>query len=82
MCVVCADDERGDAMSAGASSPFFAGVELGGTKCVCTLAYGPDVIVDQRTVPTTAPSETLPAICAILSDWERDHGPLPGRSAP
>lgn len=61
-------------MSAGEPSPLFAGVELGGTKCVCTLAYGPDAIVDQRTVPTTTPSETLPAICAILSDWERDHG--------
>ncbi|HWU74634.1 MAG TPA: ROK family protein [Sphingomonas sp.] len=61
-------------MSAGEPSPLFAGVELGGTKCVCTLAYGPDAILDQRTVPTTTPSETLPAICAILSDWERDHG--------
>jgi fructokinase len=61
-------------MSAGGSSPLFAGVELGGTKCVCTLARGPDAIVDQRTVPTTMPSETLPAICAILSDWERDQG--------
>jgi len=61
-------------MSAEESSPLFAGVELGGTKCVCTLAYGPDAIVDQRTVPTTSPSETLPAICAILSDWEQGHG--------
>lgn len=61
-------------MNVGGSSPLFAGVELGGTKCVCTLAYGPDAIVDQRTVPTTTPSETLPAICAILSDWERDRG--------
>jgi len=61
-------------MSVGGSPPLFAGVELGGTKCICTLAYGPDAIVDQRTVPTTMPSETLPAICAILSDWERSHG--------
>lgn len=61
-------------MNAGQSSLPFAGVELGGTKCVCTLAYGPDAIVDQRTVPTTTPSETLPAIRAILSDWERVHG--------
>ena len=60
-------------MSAGGSSPF-AGVELGGTKCVCTLAHGPDAIVDQQTVPTTTPSETLSAIGAILSDWERVHG--------
>jgi fructokinase len=61
-------------MSAGGLSPLFAGVELGGTKCVCTLAHGPDAIVDQRTVPTTTPAETLAAISAILSDWERAHG--------
>ena len=52
----------------------FAGVELGGTKCVCTLAHGPDEILDQRTVPTTSPSETLAAIGAILSEWERGPG--------
>lgn len=61
-------------MNAGQSPLPFAGVELGGTKCVCTLALGPDVILDQRTVPTMAPSDTLPAICAILSDWEQSHG--------
>jgi fructokinase len=51
-----------------------AGIELGGTKCVCTLAHGPDRILDQRTVPTRAPGETLPAIVAILTEWERSHG--------
>jgi fructokinase len=51
-----------------------AGIELGGTKCVCTLAYGPDLILDQRTVPTRAPGETLPAIVAILQEWRRSHG--------
>ena len=30
----------------------YAGVELGGTKCICTLASGPDDIRDQRTIPT------------------------------
>jgi len=51
-----------------------AGVELGGTKCVCTLAYGPEEIIDQQTVPTTSPGETLPAILAILEQWDRRHG--------
>jgi fructokinase len=51
-----------------------AGVELGGTKCVCTLASGPDGIVDQRTVDTTHPDETLPAILAILHGWYTTHG--------
>lgn len=52
----------------------FAGVELGGTKCVCTLAAGPDAIRDQRTVPTTVPQETLPAILAILQEWHCSTG--------
>ena len=51
-----------------------AGIELGGTKCVCTLAYGPDLILNQRTVSTRAPDETLPAIVAILQEWQRSHG--------
>ena len=40
----------------------YAGVELGGTKCVCTLARSPDSIVRQETIPTTSPEETLGAI--------------------
>jgi fructokinase len=51
-----------------------AGIELGGTKCVCTLASGPDDIRDQRTVPTTRPDETLPAILAILREWQAGPG--------
>lgn len=52
----------------------YAGVELGGTKCVCTLAFGPARVLDQRTVPTTSPDETLPALLAILHDWDVKHG--------
>ena len=52
----------------------FAGVELGGTKCICTQASGPDDIRDQRTIPTTAPDETLPAIKAVLEGWAQEHG--------
>ena len=51
-----------------------AGVELGGTKCVCTLAYSPEDIIDQRTVPTTTPGETLPAILETLEHWSGYHG--------
>jgi fructokinase len=51
-----------------------AGVELGGTKCVCTLAAGPGAIVDQRVIPTTTPEETLPAIVATLREWHDAHG--------
>lgn len=52
----------------------FAGVELGGTKCICTLASGPGDIRDQRTIATTAPWETLPAIQAVLEDWAQGPG--------
>lgn len=50
-------------------TPPYAGVELGGTKCVCTLAHSPDSIVQQETIPTTSPEETLGAIERLLSSW-------------
>ncbi|MGC6401192.1 ROK family protein [Sphingomonas sp. FW199] len=46
-----------------------AGIELGGTKCICTLATGPDGVLDQREVPTEAPETTLAALTAILAEW-------------
>lgn len=52
----------------------YAGVELGGTKCVCTLAHGPGEVLDQRTIPTTTPRETLPAIVATLEEWHGSTG--------
>jgi fructokinase len=51
-----------------------AGVELGGTKCVCTLALGPDDIIHQTTIPTTDPDETLGAIRRVLRLWWRERG--------
>jgi fructokinase len=50
----------------------FAGVELGGTKCVATLAHSPDEILRQETIPTTTPEETLGAIEELLKSWARD----------
>ena len=47
----------------------YAGVELGGTKCVCTLAHSPDSILQQETIPTTSPEETLRAIERQLTSW-------------
>lgn len=52
----------------------FAGVELGGTKCVAILAHGPDAILDKRTVSTTMPDETLPALARILEEWHAGPG--------
>ena len=54
----------------------YAGVELGGTKCVAILALGPDAIVARETVPTTAPDETLSALAQILSGWGAEHQPV------
>ena len=49
--------------------PLLAGVELGGTKCICILARGPDEIVDLVEVPTRGPDETFAAIAAVLDGW-------------
>lgn len=48
----------------------YAGVELGGTKCVVILASGPDNVIARETVPTTSPDETLGRIESILAAWE------------
>lgn len=50
-------------------SKLVAGVELGGTKCICVLASGPDDIRDERRIETRSPAETLPAIAAVLAEW-------------
>ncbi|MFD1610604.1 ROK family protein [Sphingomonas tabacisoli] len=51
-------------------SPLYAGLELGGTKCIAILAAGPDDIREQVELPTLAPAETLDALAAILRGWE------------
>lgn len=51
----------------------WAGVELGGTKCVCTLAFGPDRVLSQHTVPTTDPDGALPELVEVLHAWKREH---------
>lgn len=56
-----------------ASIPLIAGVELGGTKCIASLATGPNDIRVQEQVPTTTPDETLSALRAILERWHAEH---------
>jgi fructokinase len=51
-----------------------AGIELGGTKCICTLAFGPDRVIAQETVLTEHPEVTLSALKAILDRWNNDTG--------
>lgn len=60
------------------SDDLFAGVELGGTKCIALLARGPGDIVARQQVATTSVDETLSALAAILARWraERPFGAL------
>ena len=51
----------------------YAGVELGGTKCVLTLAQGDRTIVAQQVVPTTAPDETLGMVESVMLGWQAHH---------
>ncbi len=53
----------------GDDAPLVAGIELGGTKCICILARGPDAIEDRVQLPTTRPEETLQGIEAVLDRW-------------
>jgi fructokinase len=52
----------------------YAGVELGGTKCVCILGTGPADIRGQEAVPTTDPVTTLGAIARVLERWQMMAG--------
>jgi fructokinase len=57
--------------------PLLAGVELGGTKCICCIGTGPHDLRDQWSVPTgREPGEVLPRIIARLHAWQAIHGPI------
>lgn len=49
--------------------PLIAGVELGGTKCNCILAAGPEDIRAEARVATTTPAEAMAAIEQVLAGW-------------
>ena len=60
-------------MSGGA--PLLAGVELGGTKCVCLIGTGPDDVRAQVSIATgSEPRVTLDRIAQTLQEWRRAHG--------
>ena len=59
------------------AEPLYAGVELGGTKCICVLARSHDEVIDKQVVDTTEPEATIGAIEAILAEW---HAEVPIRS--
>ena len=53
-----------------------AGVELGGTKCVCILGSGPEDVRAQERLPTGEREDTLRQIEAVLERWRGQHGPI------
>jgi fructokinase len=58
------------------SRPLFAGVELGGTKCICLIASAPDDVRAQVSIPTGSdPKVTLDRIVDQLRAWRAVHGP-------
>jgi fructokinase len=59
------------------AKPLLAGVELGGTKCVCLIGAGPDDIREQIAIPTGGDADaTLNRIEHILSNFKTAHGPI------
>src|SRR5262249_1980415 len=56
----------------------FGGVEAGGTKFVCVVGSGPDDVVAETRIPTTAPAETLSQVVEFFRRGEREHGALAG----
>jgi fructokinase len=53
------------------AGPYFAGVELGGTKSIALLAQGRKVVQQSR-ILTTTPQETLRAISDQLLAWREE----------
>jgi len=56
------------------SPKLLAGVELGGTKCVCILGTGPDDVRAVERLPTGEREETLRQIETVLERWRAQHG--------
>jgi fructokinase len=55
-------------------SKLLAGVELGGTKCVCILGTGPDDVRAVERLPTGEREETIRQIEAVLDRWRSQYG--------
>lgn len=53
----------------GSETTVLAGIEMGGTKCVCTLGTGPEDVRAQVTIPTRDPATTLEALAAVIENW-------------
>ena len=56
------------------ATKLLAGVELGGTKCVCILGTGPDDVRAVERLPTGDREDTLRQIEAVLDRWREQFG--------
>jgi fructokinase len=56
------------------ASKLLAGVELGGTKCVCILGTGPDDVRAMERLQTGERELTLRQIEGVLDRWRLQHG--------
>ncbi|HTM96969.1 MAG TPA: ROK family protein [Croceibacterium sp.] len=56
-----------------APGPYFAGIELGGTKSIAVLARNREIVA-RTVVPTKSPRETQQALSAQLEAWAREPG--------
>lgn len=56
--------------------PLIAAIEAGGTKFVCAVATGPDHILDETTIATTNPKDTIHAVSRFLAGAKARHGPF------
>jgi fructokinase len=54
--------------------PIVAGIEAGGTKCLCAIGSGPDDIRAEIRVPTTDPDSTLGELVRFIKDYEKANG--------
>jgi fructokinase len=52
----------------------YAGVELGGTKCVAVLARDAADVLAREVVPTTTAEATIGRLEQVLLDWKASHG--------
>lgn len=57
-----------------AAAKLLAGVELGGTKCVCILGSGPGDVLAVERLPTGEREQTLRQIESVLEGWRAQHG--------
>lgn len=58
----------------GGEAGLIAGVELGGTKCVCVLGDRSGAILKQVRIETVEPDQTLSEIGRVLSEWQAAKG--------